>query len=323
MSEDAIQEDVSENVEAPELSGRDKQMKDVVDAYQEYEGRNEVNTTESATPESDPYESLGYYANNDGQLVTKLKVNGVEKEVTADQLRAYAQKDITADQRLQQAAEYAKQLSEREALLNQRAQEMESQQNPVDIPPVDLKQSALQAIKKMYDGDDEDAAEALALMVQGVKPQPVSEKDIEALVGKQVDNKLALQQQQVSQQQWNDSLTRGLQEFETQYSDIAQDANLASYANMLTQRMMEQKNAGKTEYVNKTPEDMIREAAEQTRQFRDSLSGNQSSQRAENKARLHSMPHKRSTQFQKPIPEDVDDSPMAVVERMRNQRAII
>jgi hypothetical protein len=50
-----------------------------------------------ATP--DPLKDLGYYRNPKGQLVTKMKVNGQEVEVTADQMKAYIQKDIAGDRR--------------------------------------------------------------------------------------------------------------------------------------------------------------------------------------------------------------------------------
>jgi hypothetical protein len=273
----------------------------------------------------DPLQELGYYRNAKGELVTKMKINGEEREVKADHVKAYIQKDLAGDYKLQQAAELEKRLQEREALLRQREGQIAQSlsQPPPRMGADEARKQAQAVLEKLWDGDNEAAAEALAELLQRntatVDPaQILSAAEARALS--------ALEQREAArqQQEWQRSVDEGNRYLSEQHPEIYSDQRLFALVNNETARMVEAQKAGDPEFATLTPKDIIVRAAQEVQGWMDGRTTKPASYgtREARKANLKPMPRGINTVRQsKPEPE-VDNSPAAVVARMRASRAV-
>jgi hypothetical protein len=345
MTDDAIREDVSQddipvaehsqNVadastteateeQTVELTERELRMQEIVSQHNQENLPDAPASDEDFTPaerESDPLEKLGYYRNDGGDLVTRLKINGQEREVTADQMKAYAQKDIVADQRMQQAAEWERRLKEKESMLEQRNRDLQKTLNQPSAQDVgDLKQAAKAVLSKVYDGDEESAAEELAKLLSA-RQQPSVTPDA---ISQVVEQTLSQKEQEKDQIEWSRSTDEGRDYFKENHQDIYSDPVLFKAANERTAEMVRLRQQGHPDFITKTPAEMIKLAAREVQEWYDERVGGKeaptSSSRSENKSKLSRMPQK-GNKAHTPSESTVDYSPAAVIARQRDSRA--
>lgn len=320
--------------EADNLTDRERKMRDLVDAHnasnwhdEEPEEIPEEKVADVARP--DPLASLGYYQNAQGEYVTKLKVNGQEREVSAEQLKAYMQKDIAADQKLQHAADWEKRLKEQEEQMRIRSQAMQSSlsQPPKEELGADELKRAKAVLEKVYDGDQETAAKELAELINSSRRQQptLSEDQIKAVVDSQLTQAEQARAKRNAEKAWQDSVAAGINDFNTNFKELASDEVYFNEVDRRTKVMLDKQKANDPEFINKTPQEMIRIAAEETKRWADEKTGkNSASQsRQDSKSKLSSMPAASNLRYQKPQKPQVDHSPSAVIENMRRQRSII
>ncbi len=112
---------------------------------------------------------------HEGNQFLKLKVDGVEKEISVSDAIARLQREDNADHRVWEASETQKKY---ETLL---AQQQKPQQStpPDDMPDttVDTTEALKEALAKVYDGDIDDAAEALGKVLKPAA-KPVNIDDV-------------------------------------------------------------------------------------------------------------------------------------------------
>ena len=124
----------------------------------------------------------------------RVKVDGVEKEVDHDELIRTYQKNAAADHRLEEAAHLL-----REAQLAAQTAAIQQPEPEPQAPVTDLRQEAAEVLAKLYDGDQDAAADALANLLNkqkgGDRPtQPVVQPVDEALVAQRVLEQIAINQ---------------------------------------------------------------------------------------------------------------------------------
>lgn len=144
----------------------------------------------------------------------KVKVDGIEQEVTAEDLvRAY-QKNSAADRRLEEAARL---LREAEQLAAQQTRAPE----PDPAPATNLREDAAKVLSTLYDGDQDAATEALVNLLSKARggdqptPQPVVDPDV---LTERVLERMAI--------------NAAFERVKSDYPDIITDPNLEALAAM-------------------------------------------------------------------------------------------
>jgi hypothetical protein len=127
----------------------------------------------------------------------KLKINGVEKEVTEDELLELAQKSAAADDTFQKAAK-----------LRAEAESLAAPKPPVKDVSADDSAELLALARALQVGTDEEAVAALRKLKAPAPPPAVSADE----VYRAIDAKLA----------FNDAIRT----FETEYADLVKDSRL-------------------------------------------------------------------------------------------------
>lgn len=364
---DAIRKDVSETAESSDVveqapaevqpkdlketdpkarpaRDRDQRMEEIVQRLREENGtapapepEPEPEVTQDETPQQpepvaaaaqdDPLKDLGYYRNSAGQLVTKLKVNGLEREVSAEQLRAYVQKDIAADIRLQQAADRDRRLQAREAEIERRAKQLEQSLTQERKTPEEKMQAAKAVLSKLYDGDEDEAAKSLVELLESGRQQNVptfDESKITSLVSRQVQNELTVKERQRRAEEWSKSTEQGIKALRENemYKPIATDPNLWNLVDAKTEEYLNKMQGNDPEFTNKMPAELIEMAAKDVMDWYSAKAnvGKPSAQRQERKQTISRTPQARATAHQQPKEPEIDMSPAAVIARMRAGR---
>jgi hypothetical protein len=289
MAEDVTTEDgvteetentsVEETEEAEQpakpASPRDQMMAEIVAKQKEQRkqdsGEQEQEEEEpEEKPEDEPQEEP-----EDDYLT--LKVDGKEqrrrKQDVLDAGIKTLQKELAADKRLAEASQVqrdlearARQIEERENALRQieqqqqlSRQQQESQlaQKLEDQGHDNPLEEAKKTLAELYSGDDDEAAKALARFVEVTvkanqeKPQQVNLDEIAEKAYRRI-------REEDQQQRFQSELSEGLEEYQKDFSDVAQDPKLHNYANYLTDVLMK-------EHPEWGPKRIIREAAQRTR----------------------------------------------------------
>lgn len=350
--DDAIQMDVSaeeeielsvdaESEQQKEPSEREKALKAIQDENLKREGRLEAEEPmpEEELPESsgeevseelqaapDPLDELGYYRKPDGKLYTKMKIRGEEREVRADQVKAYLQKDISAEEGLQQVAEERRRLQEeRERFAQEREARLKqslSQPSMMDADEAKAKADAL--IKKIYEGD-ESAAEDLAALMNS-KSATLNPDDIAAIVESKVLSAQEKREAEKRQIEWNNSVSEGIRALEESRPEIFGDQELFSIVDSKTAQMVELQQQGDPDYINLTPAQIIEKAATDVQAWLDGRTTPKkepaTSQRQARKDGLKPIPNSNGRQFQKAPKPELDTSTEAILSRMKKSRAV-
>lgn len=295
----------------------------------------EGNESDQPSAAQDPLQELGYYRKDDGKLYTKMKINGEEREVPADQIKAYLQKDIAGDHKLQQAAERERRLQHMEELVRNRESQIQQSlsQRPSQVDAEEAKKQAKAVLERIWDGDEDAAAEALAGYLQRGAQPGYDPEQLLAAAEQRTLSRIEQREREKTQEQWERAVDEGNRALMQDHPDIYEDQRLFDMVNGETARMVEAQQAGDPQYTNMTPDQMIATAASSVQEWMDSqgagtgkgggkkTADNQS--RQQRKDNLKPIPNRLA---KKPTPKqdkEVDTSPAAVVERMRKNRAVI
>lgn len=277
----------------------------------------------------DPLEELGYYRKPDGKLYTTMKINGEEREVPAEQVKAYLQKDLAGDFKLQQAAERERQLQEIERQLRQRDEQLRQSLSRQNQPPAkgaeEIRQQAKAVLQKVWDGDDDAAADALAEFISS-NSAAVDHDQLLTQAEQRAMTALERREAEKQQREWQKSVEEGNRWLASQQPEIYRDQRLFNLVNAETERLVEAQQSGDPELANLTPRDIIERAAIDVRAWMDGRQGEpegkQESGRAQRKAGLKPMPRGLAKQPTRQQKQEVDNSPAAVIARMRQARAV-
>lgn len=279
-------------------------------------------TDDGAAP--DPLKELGYYRKDDGKLYTRMKVNGVEKEVAADQVAAYLQKDIAGDQKLQQAADRERQLQQREREIQAMEAKIRQQSSqPPEKGAEEIRQQAKSVLSSLWDGDDDAAADALMSFIR----QNSSQVDTNELLQQAEQRTMTVLQRRDAEQQqreWDKSTKEGIEWLRENHVDMLEDEGKRDYVDHLTARMVDAKRNGDPTLASLTPRDIIERAAKEANKLWQAATPPEpeSNAREERKKNLKPLPRGLAKQQNRKPPKEVDTSPAAVIERMRAARAV-
>tara|TARA_R110000765_G_scaffold195825_7_gene301303 strand:+ start:4843 stop:5946 length:1104 start_codon:yes stop_codon:yes gene_type:complete len=347
-AEDNTAADQNDQTGKPPLSEREQRMQEIARDYRTGNGYEEVaerdddeeqeevahdpatqeaaeDDEESDDAAQDPLKELGYYRKGDGQLYTKMKVNGVEREVPASQVQAYLQKDMAGDQKLQQAADQMRQMQQKEREIRDMEARIRQQSNqPPGKGAEEIRQQAKQVLSKLWDGDDEAAAEALSDFIQ----QNSGRVDTNEILQQAEQRAMSAYEQREAEQrqrQWQSSTQEGINWLKENHAEILEDDDKRDYVDHLTAKMVEAQENGDPTLASLAPRDIIQRAAEKANQLwkGEASPAPKGNAREDRKKNLKPVPRgmaKQPTQ-KNPRPE-VDNSPAAVVERMRQARAV-
>ena len=234
------------------------------------EGDNQAPQQEPSAPEStdDIYE-------RDGKRYMKLKVDGEEQEMDLDKIRATAQKNLAADKRLAQAAERERQLQQVEQNLRQQAVALQqhmaqarSSQGDNSKPPTsgasdDVAQLAAKAKEAIFSGDEDSLQEALVGLASAGRQQPTQS----AVTPEDIDRRARqAAQQAMAESTRMQTLSTAASRFKDEYSDIANDPQLWRMADEYTAEIAEAN-------PELEPYQVMKQAGEQVRAWRDGIVG--------------------------------------------------
>lgn len=288
----------------------------------------ELEKESEAGPEeapADPLAELGYYRNDAGELVTKMKINGVEREVKAEQVKAYLQKDLAGDWKLQQAAERERQLQELAASLQKQREHQIRQSLSQPQPPLgaeEAKQQARTVLEKIWDGDSDGAEEALIALLQ----RNNATVDTNQILQQAKDAAIStLEQREIQrqQQEWEQSVDSGNAMLKQKHPEIYADQYLFDLVNGETARMVQAQQAGVPEYATLMPQQMIEKAADTVQGWlNERRSPQPSGTRGDRKKTLKPIPQGMNTPRQRKPEQELDMSPAAVIERMAAARRV-
>lgn len=238
----------------------------------------------------------------------KVKVDGVEQEVDVDTLVRTFQKNSAADRRLEEAANLLRQAEELTAA---------ARQTPVqETPPVpattpdELRKAAADVLGKLYDGDQEAAAEALADLL--AKPRGGDQPTPQVPQAAIDDNAL------LDQLETRISLRAAFAKIKSDYPDIIADPDVE----LLTANKIERAVAAGTPRA----EAMISAAQEVYTLLGKTPAGRPSEPspapanvRQENKARLDNVPTAHASAM--PVGSPVENAnPSAVIAELASRR---
>jgi hypothetical protein len=362
MKNDAIEdqkiEDVSAEADAgeesttkPSPSERDSAMEHIAKQYREAQGYQEpddeddveadeldsdsaVDDTEQEEPEEptaqeDQLKELGYYRRSDGKLYTTMKVNGQEREVPADQVKAYLQKDLAGDSKLQAASDRERKLSEREQHLNELEQQLRKQSShlPSEKGDEEIRQQAKAVLSKVWDGDDDAAAEALSEFIRQNTGQ-VNTDEILSEAERRANYAVEQREAEKAAREWDKSTRDGINWLRDNHPTVLEDENLREFVDARTARMVDAQRNGDPEFADMTPRQIIEKAAGEANDWLQKQGlGRESedtrgSARDNRKKNLKPMPRGISKQPTQDKPQEPDNSPAAAISRMRQGRAV-
>ena len=324
-------EDVQQEFNADELSPREKAIEELVskrnDEFEEETGEppsSEESVVEEVV-EAKSDDPAPMWRDGDSWYTT-IKVDGEDIAVPFDDLKSSHQKDKASQKRFEEAAEYGRRIQEREAQLNAYVQNMQrSQQAPRQAPPSKDAEPAQEQpdespdlIKKyheaLYEDDADKAAELFKALTNKGRSQPATQ-NVEEVVQKVLGRTLAQQRAQTQrQEQWayQKSLEDAVKWFDDEYPDIAKVSELRAVADNRTIDLT-QKNP------DWTPKQIMKEAAESTRQWaKDLLSPK--NERVTRKKQIVQHPRAASASSKigedEPVPETASD----IIEEMKRVR---
>lgn len=156
-----------------------------------------------------------------------VKIDGVEREVSEEEMVRNYQKNAAADRRLEEAARVLREAEERAQYVQQ--QIAQQQQEPV-VPPEELRTKVKTALSKLYEGDEETATDALTeLLVKtrgGEQPTPAQpEIDVDALTA-QIQQRMEVE--------------NAFKQVKTDYPDLIADPNLEMLTAMKITQLVQQ-----------------------------------------------------------------------------------
>lgn len=288
-------------------------------------------TSEPMHPESEEKEPLpDKYANDpladfivmDGdEPMFRTVVEGQEQLIPLDKARRELQKRIAGDIRLQQNAEWQRQLEQREAALkaNEQAWQEKTASPPPsspDVDDVDFDAEAREVVSGLFTGSEEEAAAKLAKLLKGSRgaTQATPAIDPEQIA----QQAAAAARKQIEADTIKKDVETGWTKFQEDYPEIAQDENLFRYADGMTDAIA----AENPEWL---PSQVMQEAGRRTREWLKTIQSPEpsdqapSNDRQERKRELRPMPRVRQGTPEKE-PEEREPTPGDYIAELRKQR---
>ena len=259
----------------------------------------------------------------DNQWVTSVKVNGQETIVPFEGLKVSHQKDSASQQRFEQAAAKEKWLNGKEAQLRQYVESLKQKEQESlpetqgDEPKTDTNfaEVAKEYHQALYEDDADKAAELLQTLTSG-RSQGAT-PNVEEAVNKALQEAFSRQQMEQARAQQRDyqkSVKDAVGWFETEYPEIAGNAELRAIADNRTVTIMKEKPSLAPGYV-------IQAAAEYAREWANlNLSNGKSNERAARKKRIVSEPKPARKSAKIGEDDEVEKTPSQVIEEMRAER---
>lgn len=227
----------------------------------------------------------------------KVKVDGVEQEVSAEDLiRAY-QKNSAADRRLEEAARILRE-AEQLAAQNQVAEQ--------EVPQGNLREEAAEMMSKLYDGDQEAAAEALVNLLAKTKggDQPTRRQEVDADV---------LAEQVLERVAFNSAVER----VKSDYPDLVADSNLEQLVVMQSTNLVSS-GVPRAEALLSVAESLYKSLGK-TPTGRQQDTPKPKSARQENKDRLDNVPSASATATSMPVKSEEPDQSALIREVARRR----
>jgi len=204
----------------------------------------------------------GWQAREDGVLVKRVKVNGVEREITEEEYDALAQKELAGDQKLQQAAERERRAVQREQELRQMEQQLRERETALKSSPPDeggLSDEEFAKVLKeyhtaIYDGDEDVAAEKFKILNQA---RSSSTPNLDQLTREAAIRAREEVRAELNQEKFRESVNTGWKRFREEYAEIAGNTARLAYADVHLK-------AVRQENPELTPEAAIMEAGRRT-----------------------------------------------------------
>ena len=261
------------------------------------------------------------FLNDDGEHVMKLVVNGSEVIRPLNEIVADSQKNLAANQRLQEVAEQRKRIEARENELLQREAALKEQsllqQKPQpSIPDVgegDL-DKAKAFIDRILDGETDNAAEQLAELIVSGRQQPTP-IDTDAISKQAARDAIAQMESVNSEREYRESIGKGAKWVNEHHPEITASESLTRFVDAEIEAIMANE-------PNTMPEDAIKQATEGVLKYM-GKPAQEASSRETNKTGLHREPVRKSLSKKRPEPEVIDNSPTAIIAQLRKERQMI
>lgn len=227
----------------------------------------------------------------------KVKVDGVEQEVSAEDLIRSYQKNLAADRRLEEATRI---LRDAEQLAAQQ-QVAEPEQ-----PQGNLREEAAEMMSKLYDGDQEAAAEALVNLLAKTKggDQPTRRQEVDADV---------LAEQVLERMAFNSAVER----VKSDYPDLVADSNLEQLVVMQSTNLVSS-GVPRAEALLSVAESLYKSLGK-TPTGRQQDTPKPKSARQENKDRLDNVPSASATATSMPVKSEEPDQSALIREVARRR----
>ena len=307
-------EEIAEGIE--ELPADDQVKSDGDHVIDQNIGEDAEKVVVQSQAAQDLSSALGIYQNEQGQQVARMKINGEEREIPAEQVKAMLQKELSGDLKLQEASERQRGLQEYEQKL--RAEGVRLQSLATSQPPVGadegLREKAGTIIDELVEGDPEIAKDALAEVFKGRQEPTLDTNEVADKAYKRALETLDERDRENDRQ-------KGVETLNSDYAHIMQDANLRNMTNDFTKEIMRQE-------PTLSPSDVLVKAAKKTDSWISSLRGENSqneptSDRKIDKSTLKTIPSGRSAAHVPPKKEQIDNSPAGIIARMAKSRAVM
>lgn len=285
----------------------------------------ESNDSEEAPRDDSPHSPISF---NGEQWVTTVKVDGEEIEVPFDSLKSSHQKDQASQKRFEEAAKYARQLKEREHQMHAYAEKLKVAEQQIRAqaqpqPPQEGAEKTVatdknELVKKyheaLYEDDAAKAAELFNALTNSGRTNATP--NINKVVDEALNRAISSRQQQDMQRQqmeYNTALDEAVSWFNTEYNDIANTPELRAIADSRTV-ILTQENPGWT------PKQVIKEAAEYTREWLNKNSRPSADQRVDRKKKIVKQPRSASASVPSSDEELPPQSATQVIEEMKRAR---
>jgi|TARA_R110000824_G_scaffold222463_1_gene410081 hypothetical protein len=321
------QEAKEESIKSPRDAAMDKIVEDrelevfseIVEQHEDLDTSTEERDEEEIQQE-DPISPIWL---KDGKWFTTVKVNGTETNVPFEGLKVSHQKDAASQQRFEEAATKEKWLNQKESQLRSYVQKLQAR--PQATPPktqddkpktdTNFTEVAKEYHQALYEDDAEKAAELLQTLTSG-RSQGAT-PNVEEAVNKALQEAFSRQQMEQARTQQRDyqtSVKDAVSWFETEYPEIAGNAELRAIADNRTVTIMKEKPSLAPGYV-------IQAAAEYAREWANlNLSNGKSNERADRKKRIVSEPRPARRSAKIGDDDEVEKTPSQVIEEMRAER---
>jgi hypothetical protein len=261
----------------------------------------------------------GFVFMQEGKPMVRLKVDGAERLISADEARTMLQKNVAADVRLQEAARLRKDLDARAvqiqaqaADLAQREAKLKTTQPPrTDAGDPDLDADSKSLAKVLLTGTEDEVAATVKTVLAKSRQATAPVIDKNQIVTEVVQTVTASQQAAAVQAQVRADITK----FDTDFADIVADKKLYAIADVISDEV-------KGEHPEWTTSQILTEAGNRTRDYAKGLQKPANplpANRQERKEQLRPMPQSRAGV---PAPKEVEQrtTPAQTLAEIRKSR---